>query len=44
MECKNLNKTIYAYFLMGIPKNVWTAKMIGQLVAASIDTIEEKAV
>jgi hypothetical protein len=42
-ECKRLNKPIYAYFLVGTPKNVETVKMIGWPVAATMDTVEEKA-
>ncbi len=42
-ECKRLNKPIYAYVLVGTPKNVETVKMIGWPVAATMDTVEEKA-
>ncbi len=42
-ECKRLNKPIYAYFLVGTPKNVETVKMIGWPVVATMDTVEEKA-
>jgi hypothetical protein len=42
-ECKRLNKPVYAYFLVGTPKNVETVKMIGWPVAATMDTVEEKA-
>ncbi len=42
-ECKKMNKPIYAYFLVGTPKNVETVKMIGWPVAATMDTVEEKA-
>ena len=42
-ECKRMNKPIYAYFLVGTPKNVETVKMIGWPVAATMDTVEEKA-
>ena len=42
-ECKRLNKPIYSYFLVGTPKNVETVKMIGWPVAATMDTVEEKA-
>ncbi|MCW4018522.1 MAG: hypothetical protein NWF00_07595 [Candidatus Bathyarchaeota archaeon] len=42
-ECKRLNKPIYAYFLVGTPKNVETVKMIGWPVAATMETVEEKA-
>ena len=42
-ECKRLNKPIYAYFLVGTPKNVETVKMIGWPVAATMETVEETA-
>ena len=42
-ECKKMNKPIYAYFLVGTPKNVDTVKMIGWPVAATMDTVVEKA-
>ncbi len=42
-ECKRLNKPIYAYFLVGTPKNKETVKMIGWPTAATMDTVEEKA-
>ena len=42
-ECKKLNKPIYAYFLVGTPKNVETVKMIGWPTAATMDTVEAKA-
>ena len=43
IECKKLNKPIYAYFLVGTPKNVDTVKMIGWPVAATMDKVEENA-
>jgi hypothetical protein len=42
-ECKRLNKPIYAYFLVGTPKNVETVKMIGWPVTATMDKVEETA-
>jgi 5,10-methylenetetrahydrofolate reductase len=42
-ECKKMGKPIYAYFLVGTSKNVETVKMIGWPVAATMDTVEEKA-
>ena len=42
-ECKKLNKPLFAYFLVGTDKNVETVKMIGWPVAATMDTVEEKA-
>jgi hypothetical protein len=42
-EAKRLNKPIYSYFLVGTAKNVETVKMIGWPVAATMDTVEEKA-
>ncbi len=42
-ECKKMNKPIYAYFLVGTAKNVDTVKMIGWPVAATMDTVVEKA-
>jgi hypothetical protein len=42
-ECKKMNKPIFAYFLVGTPKNVETVKMIGWPVAATMDTVEETA-
>ncbi len=42
-ECKKMNKPIYAYFLVGTPKNVETVKMIGWPTAATMDTVVEKA-
>jgi hypothetical protein len=42
-ECKKLNKPLFAYFLVGTPKNVETVKMIGWPTAAIMETVEEKA-
>src|SRR3972149_9898614 len=42
-ECKRLNKPIYAYFLVGTPKNVETVKMIGWPVTTTMDHVEEYA-
>ena len=42
-ECKKMNKPIFAYFLVGTPKNAETVKMIGWPVAATMDTVEETA-
>jgi hypothetical protein len=42
-ECKKMNKPIYAYFLVGTPKNGETVKMIGWPVAATMDKVEETA-
>jgi hypothetical protein len=42
-ECKRLNKPIYAYFLVGTPKNVETVKMIGWPVTTTMDKVEETA-
>jgi hypothetical protein len=42
-ECKKLNKPIYAYFLVGTPKNVETVKMIGWPVTTTMDKVEETA-
>jgi hypothetical protein len=42
-ECKKMNKPIYAYFLVGTPKNVETVKMIGWPVTATMDNVEEVA-
>ncbi len=42
-ECRKQNKPIYAYFLVGTPKNVETVKMIGWPTAATMGTVEEKA-
>ncbi len=42
-ECKRLNKPIYAYFLVGTPKNVETIKMIGWPVTTTMNKVEETA-
>jgi hypothetical protein len=42
-ECKRLNKPLYAYFMVGTPKNVETVKMIGWPVTATMDEVEETA-
>jgi hypothetical protein len=42
-EAKRLNKPIYAYFLVGTPKNVETVKMIGWPVTTTMDKVEETA-
>ena len=42
-ECKRMNKPIYAYFLVGTPKNVETVKMIGWPVTTTMDKVEETA-
>jgi hypothetical protein len=42
-ECKRLNKPIYAYFMLGTPKNVETVKMIGWPVTTTMDHVEEYA-
>jgi hypothetical protein len=42
-ECKRLNKPIYAYFLVGTPKNVETVKMIGWPVTTTMDNVEKTA-
>ena len=42
-ECKRLNKPIFAYFLVGTPKNVETVKMIGWPVTTTMDKVEETA-
>jgi hypothetical protein len=42
-ECKRLNKPIYAYFMVGTPRNVETVKMIGWPVTATMDKVEETA-
>jgi hypothetical protein len=42
-ECKRLNKPIYAYFLVGTPKNAKTIKMIGWPITTTIDRVEEFA-
>ena len=40
-ECKNLNKPIYSYFLVGTPKNAEIVKMIGWPVTTTMDRVEE---
>jgi hypothetical protein len=42
-ECKRLNKPIYAYFMLGTPKNAETVKMIGWPVTTTMDHVEEYA-
>lgn len=42
-ECKRLSKPIYAYFLVGTPRNVETVKMIGWPVTTTMDKVEETA-
>jgi hypothetical protein len=42
-ECKRLNKPIYAYFLVGTPKNTEIVKMIGWPVTTTMDHVEEYA-
>jgi hypothetical protein len=42
-ECKRLNKPIYAYFLVGTPKNKEIVKMIGWPVTTTMDYVEEYA-
>ena len=42
-ECKRLNKPIYAYFLVGTPKNKEIVKMIGWPVTTTMDHVEEYA-
>jgi hypothetical protein len=42
-ECKKLNKPLFAYFLVGTAKNVKTVEMIGWPTAATMETVEEKA-
>jgi 5,10-methylenetetrahydrofolate reductase len=42
-ECKRLNKPIYAYFLVGTPRNAETVKMIGWPVTTTMDHVEEYA-
>ena len=39
-ECKRLNKPIYAYFLVGTPRNAETVKMIGWPVTTTMDRVE----
>ena len=42
-ECKRLKKPIYAYFLVGTPRNKETVKMIGWPVVTTMDHVEEYA-
>lgn len=42
-ECKRLNKPLYAYFLVGTPKNAETVKLIGWPVTTTMDRVEETA-
>jgi hypothetical protein len=42
-ECKRLNKPIYAYFMVGTPKNVETVRMIGWPVTTTMEHAEEYA-
>ena len=42
-ECKRLNKPIYAYFLVGTPKNADIIKMIGWPTTTTIDHVEDFA-
>ncbi|KON34402.1 MAG: hypothetical protein AC479_00635 [miscellaneous Crenarchaeota group-6 archaeon AD8-1] len=42
-ECKKLNKPIYAYFLVGTPKNAEIVKIIGWPVTTTMDKVEEFA-
>lgn len=42
-ECKRLDKPVYAYFLVGTPKNVETVKMIGWPVTTTMNHVEEYA-
>jgi 5,10-methylenetetrahydrofolate reductase len=42
-ECKRLNKPIYAYFLVGTPKNKDIVKLIGWPVITTMDHVEEYA-
>jgi hypothetical protein len=42
-ECKRLNKPIYAYFLVGTPKNAEIVKMIGWPTTTTMDHVEEYA-
>ena len=42
-ECKKMNKPIYAYFLVGTPKNVETVKMIGWPVTTTMENVEKTA-
>ena len=42
-ECKRLNKPIFAYFMVGTPRNVETVKMIGWPITTTMDHVEEYA-
>lgn len=42
-ECKRLNKPLYAYFLVGTPKNAETVKLIGWPVTTTMDNVEKAA-
>jgi len=42
-ECKRLNKPIYAYFLVGTPKNAEIVKIIGWPTTTTMDHVEEYA-
>ncbi|MDW8022235.1 MAG: hypothetical protein RMJ15_00615 [Nitrososphaerota archaeon] len=42
-ECKRLNKSLYAYFLVGTPKNAETVKLIGWPVTTTMDNVEKAA-
>ena len=42
-ECKRLDKPIYAYFMLGTPKNVETVKMIGWPITTTMGHVEEYA-
>ncbi|MEM2546527.1 MAG: hypothetical protein QXM37_02740, partial [Candidatus Bathyarchaeia archaeon] len=42
-ECKRLNKPLYAYFLVGTPKNAATVKLIGWPITTTMERVEETA-
>lgn len=42
-ECKRLNKPVYAYFLVGTPKNAEIVKIIGWPTTTTMDHVEEYA-
>jgi hypothetical protein len=42
-ECKRMNKPIYAYFLVGTPKNAEIIKMIGWPTTTTMEHAEEYA-
>ena len=42
-ECKRMNKPIYAYFLVGTPKNAEIVKIIGWPTTTTMDHVEEYA-